>query len=312
MTLAELEPVNRESTAGIIARQLRAAIMSGALPPGTQLGESELAAQFAVSRGPLREAMQRLVQEGLLRSERHRGLFVIDLEPADVYDIYVTRNAIEQAAGRLIMRGERHAIADRLDAIHREMQSAVSQGDPLAVGETDALFHQVFVATSGSRRLSRMARTLLIETRMCISALQRTYRLPDEQVAEHGAIVEAIRNDDEPLLFALIESHMEDAIQRLAPGCSLHGPAPARSEPEEFAIDGYPDNNALIEPEPAAGSPAEPPARAPRKGGPARTAAKAKRRAGGAKTGKSAAGKVATPKPSKSATAGRQATKRTA
>lgn len=313
MALADLEPVNRESTAGIIARQLRSAIMNGALPPGTQLGESELAAKFAVSRGPLREAMQRLVQEGLLRSERHRGLFVIDLEPADIHDIYVTRNAIEQAAARLIMRGDRRAVANRLGAIHDEMRSGIAKRDPQAVSESDALFHQVFVAASGSRRLNRMARTLLIETRMCISALQRTYRLPDDQVAEHGAIVEAIRNNDEPLLLALIESHMEDAIQRLAPGCSLRGPAPARSEPEEFVLDGYPDTRALLEPELAtATSPAEAPARTARGGGPARTAAKAKRRASAvAKTGKSAASKASTAKTAKTAKSATRAVKTT-
>lgn len=145
-----------------------------------------------------------------------------------------------------------------------------------------------------------MARTLLIETRMCISALQRTYRLPDDQVAEHGAIVEAIRNGDEPLLLALIESHMEDAIERLAPGCSLRGPAPARSEAEEFVLDGYPDTRALLEPEPAAGSAAEQPARTKRAVGPARAAAKAKRRAGAVtKAGKAAAGKAGSGKTTK-------------
>src|SRR5437764_12480163 len=93
VAIAEIEPVNRESTAAIIARQLREAIMNGSLPPGAQLGETELAGQFRVSRGPLREAMQRLVSEGLLRSERHRGLFVSDLEPADIHDIYTARLA---------------------------------------------------------------------------------------------------------------------------------------------------------------------------------------------------------------------------
>lgn len=246
MTLGELEPVHRESTAGIIARQLRTAIMNGALPPGTQLGESELAAKFAVSRGPLREAMQRLVQEGLLRSERHRGLFVIDLEPADVYDIYLARTTIEQTAARLILRGDRRAVADRLDAIHADLARAVTADDPAAASEADALFHQVLVAMSGSRRLTRMARTLLIETRMCISALQRTYQLPDDLVTEHAAIVDAIRTGDEPALLTLIESHMDDAVQRLAPGHSLHGPSPTRTTPDSPHLDGYP----LIDPDP--------------------------------------------------------------
>src|SRR5215204_4789941 len=93
-----LEPVHFESTASIIARRLRRAIMYGSIPPGSQLTETELAAQFQVSRGPLREAMQRLVQEGLLRSERNRGLFVVELDDDDARDIYVARAAVEKAA----------------------------------------------------------------------------------------------------------------------------------------------------------------------------------------------------------------------
>src|SRR5215469_1205442 len=150
MSLADLQPVNRDSTAGIIAGQLRTAIMTGALPPGTQLGETDLAARFQVSRGPLREAMQRLVQEGLLRSERHRGLFVIELEPADVFDIYVTRNAIEQAAARLILRANRGGlVADRLTGIHNELAAAIKAGDRDATSDADARFHEVFVRASG-------------------------------------------------------------------------------------------------------------------------------------------------------------------
>jgi DNA-binding GntR family transcriptional regulator len=239
MTTADLRPVNRDSTAGLIARQLRTAIMNGALPPGTQLGEADLAATFQVSRGPLREAMQRLVQEGLVRSERHRGLFVIDLEPADVYDIYVTRNAIEQAAARLVLRGDPDAVADQLAAVHEEMADAGQNADRAAAGEADLRFHEVLVAASGSRRLMRMADTLLVETRMCIGALQRTYSSAEDQINEHGAIVAALRDRDEDALMKLIDAHMEDAVVRLVPGHSLHGPGPARSDsdlPDEPAV----------------------------------------------------------------------------
>ena len=108
----QLEPVSRQSTAAIIADRLRDAITRGAFPPGAQLGEVDLAARLGVSRGPLREAMQRLVQEGLLRGERHRGLFVVELGLADVHDIYAARLVVEQAAAGLILRGgDTHACA---------------------------------------------------------------------------------------------------------------------------------------------------------------------------------------------------------
>lgn len=218
LSLVNIEPVNRESTAAIIARQLRDAITNGSLPPGTQLGEADLAAQFQVSRGPLREAMQRLVSEGLLRSERHRGLFVIDLEPEDVHDIYTARLAIERSAVLCVLRGDRDGVAEQLTEVLQQMTTAATKAE---ITEADLRFHEVLVAASGSKRLQRMARGLLVETRMCLSALGRTYADDEERITEHKRITEAIRSGDEAAALSLLEAHMEDAVQRLAPGLSL-------------------------------------------------------------------------------------------
>jgi DNA-binding GntR family transcriptional regulator len=57
--------------------------------------------------------------------------------------------------------------------------------------------------------------TLLVETRMCMTALESTYQRPDEVVEEHGALVEALRGGEEARLLRLIDAHMEDALRRL-------------------------------------------------------------------------------------------------
>lgn len=210
-----LDPVNRQSTASVIAGLLRRAIMEGSLPPGTQMGEAALAAQLNVSRGPLREAMQRLVQEGLLRSELHRGLFVIELGPNDVEDIYVARSAVEAAAARMIMRRDPEASADRLAEVHAQMTEAAKRRDRPALSDADLRFHEMFVAESASPRLRRMSGTLLVETRLCMTALERKYPTPAELADEHGAIIAAVRAADEDKLLELIDGHMSDAVNRL-------------------------------------------------------------------------------------------------
>jgi len=215
--LGELEPVARQSTAELIAAQLRSAIMYGVFAPGTQLGEAELAARFAVSRGPLREAMQRLVQEGLLRGERHRGLFVIDLSASDVRDIYLARLAIERTSCQLIMAGNRGEAVVRLTEALKNLVAAAKGRDRNAMSDADQAFHQTLVSCSGNTRLERMAQTLLVETRMCLAALQEHYPEPDELVAEHRALVDAISDGDERQLISLIESHMLESIDRLVP-----------------------------------------------------------------------------------------------
>ncbi|GAA4494209.1 GntR family transcriptional regulator [Actinoallomurus oryzae] len=215
--LGELEPVPRRSTVEIISDELRSAIMYGSLAPGSQLGEADLAARLGVSRGPLREAMQRLVQEGLLRSEPHRGLFVITLAEDDVEDVYLARLAIERAACRMIMERNRGEALVRLTEALQALVDAAGQRDRIAMSDADQAFHQVLVASSGSPRLERMSQTLLVEARMCLNALQEKYPEPEDLVEEHRKLVEAINDGDEERLLRLIEEHMTDSIERLRP-----------------------------------------------------------------------------------------------
>lgn len=213
--LGELEPVPRKSTVELVSDELRAAILYGSLEPGAQLGEAELAARLGISRGPLREAMQRLVQEGLLHSEPHRGLFVITLDETDVEDVYLARLAIERAACELIMQRNRGEAVVRLTGALDALVDAARQRDRVKMSDADQEFHQVLVSSSGSARLERMAQTLLVETRMCLNALQDKYPEPGELVEEHRRLVDAIGDGEEERLLRLIEEHMTDSIQRL-------------------------------------------------------------------------------------------------
>jgi DNA-binding GntR family transcriptional regulator len=212
---AGLEPVNRASTPALVADQLRRAIMRGVLPPGTQLGEVELAARFGVSRGPLREAMQRLVAEGLLRAERHRGLFVRNLDEADVRDVYNARLAVERAAAMLILSGDRADAVARLEEAVEDMRTAGSTGDPVAMADADQAFHAELVAASGSPRLRRMAEVLLVETRMCLAALQDTAPDSVELLLEHETLLEALRTGDAERFGTALAVHMADAVDRM-------------------------------------------------------------------------------------------------
>ena len=189
--------------------------MYGTLAPGDQLGETDLAGRLGVSRGPLREAMQRLVQEGLLRSERHRGLFVRELTPDDVHDVYVARLAVERTACELIMHGNRGEAVARLTAALQRLEEAAATSDRVAMSDADQAFHQTLVSCSGNDRLERMTQTLLVETRMCLTVMQDVYPEPGELVEEHQKILDAITDGDENLLLRLIRSHMVDTITRI-------------------------------------------------------------------------------------------------
>ncbi|MFB9732903.1 MULTISPECIES: GntR family transcriptional regulator [Ornithinimicrobium] len=224
--MTSLTPVVQESTPSMIATRLREAIAAGELAPGSRLSEARLAARLGVSRGPLREGMQRLTQEGLLVSVRNRGLFVTEMTPGNIEDMYVARQAVERAAARRVLTTDPAPAGEELLAVVDRMEAAARAGDGQQVGEADVEFHERLVALAGSPRLSRMQQTLLTETRMCIHALEETYPDPLVRVEEHRAIAEAVREGRAEEADRLLIAHMVDAIDRLTtsgPGARLAG-----------------------------------------------------------------------------------------
>jgi DNA-binding GntR family transcriptional regulator len=207
-----IEPLMQQSTPSIIAEKLRQAIGHGELKPGAQLSEAELARKLGVSRGPLREGMQRLTQEGLLVSIRHRGLFVIEMTTADVRDMYLAREAIERAAAHKIIEGDYAAAGDALLEIVDQMAAAAT---PAEVSELDIAFHERLVQLADSSRLTRIHRTFITETRMCIHALDETYSASEVRGEEHRAVANAIKSGNLELTDQLLIAHMDDAIRRL-------------------------------------------------------------------------------------------------
>jgi len=208
--------IPRSTFASIVTERLRAAIVDGSLEPGSQLSEVELANTFGVSRGPVREALQRLVQEGLLLSEPHRGVFVPVLTHEDVLDIYLAREALESAAIRSIVANDASAAAsEALDRYVTEMENAEAAGDWVAVGNFDLEFHVALVEASGSQRLQRMFSTVISETRLCLGALTSADGRGD-LVQEHRQICDLMQQGKTDQALAVLGKHFDDAVVTLS------------------------------------------------------------------------------------------------
>jgi len=211
----ELTAIEQRSTAEMIADQLRNAILHGQFVADKQLSEADLAASFGVSRGPIREALQRLMEEGLLHRARNRGVFVVAFDQADVRDIYTTRQAIETAAAELILDGDIDGAIKLLTESCEQMDAAAEAGDAVAQTAADIEFHVRLVDASGSSRLRKIERTLLIESQISMTELDTRYVEPKASVAEHVAIVDALRARDLPRVREAIHAHMHTAIRLL-------------------------------------------------------------------------------------------------
>ncbi|WPZ33907.1 GntR family transcriptional regulator [Thalassobaculum sp. OXR-137] len=188
------KPIEKVTLSTQVAERLRSDILAGAHGPGEQLHEVELALALGISRGPLREAMQRLVQEGLLKSIPHRGVFVVDLSEEDMLDVFFVRASLEEAAvRRLVSHGDRATTARHLTVISERMDRAMRGGDHTSGGDLDLEYHRALVDAAGSLRLSRTYATVQAETRLCLHRLMGGYRSRDDLAVEHFRLAELIR-----------------------------------------------------------------------------------------------------------------------
>lgn len=205
-------------TAQVIADYLREQIVQGTYRPGQQINESVLAGQLQTSRGPLREALQRLCQEGLLVSLRNRGVFVLELTTEDVKEIYSVRESLELSSADALLGGDPLDVDDTcrvLEGIIKDMVKQVAAADWQAMARLDMQFHTSFVAGAKNGRLIRIYKTLAAETRMCLLSLEVSCQRADVLVGEHQRILDGLEARDRAGLHRAIKEHLREAVEDL-------------------------------------------------------------------------------------------------
>lgn len=207
--------VARTSTVDLIAAELRKAIFSGALPVGSPIGEVEMAAQLGVSRSPLREATQRLLQEGLLTATPGRGMRVSVIGPEHVADVYQARLAVEGQAARAVARQRSAEILSGLEKAYEALVEASAGTEARAIGDADLGFHQQLVDSAGSRRLSQYMATLAIETRIASFSDANGYSVRRSVSPTYRTLLDALAAGDGDAAFAALEQQFGQAVARL-------------------------------------------------------------------------------------------------
>lgn len=205
-------------TAQLIADQLREQIIQGVFRPGEQINESFLAVQLNTSRSPVREAVQRLCQEGILTNRRNHGVYVLELSAQDSKEIYAVREAVEtNAADNLLSSSPKHikTTCQALRTILRNMKRRVDANNWQAVAQLDMQFHTTLVAAAGNSRMTRIYKTLAAESTMCILNLEVSYPRVDLLVEEHRNILDLLEAGDRDGLLQAIKRHMQKAVEDL-------------------------------------------------------------------------------------------------
>jgi DNA-binding GntR family transcriptional regulator len=214
--MRSLTPATRRGLADEATDRIRDAILSGELSPGEKVGEAELSRVLTVSRGPVREALVRLEQEGLVVSEWHKGTTVVDFTKSDIRQLATLRLALEQMAASEASREATREDFRRLQDIVAQMQAARLVGNDDALVRLDVEFHDAIYQAAHHPRLYAAWSTIRSQVAL---ALLRRRALSDDYagivVGEHSELAKVLASNDPARMVELITSHLESAYTRL-------------------------------------------------------------------------------------------------
>jgi DNA-binding GntR family transcriptional regulator len=196
---------------------LRAAIISGRFEPGDRLIESALSAEFGTSRGPVREALRQLENEGLVMSFPYRGAVVLGVSDEEVQEVLIPI--------RLTL--ERYSFARALETMTDDdfaelgkqiwlMEQAGKANDLLKLVEADLGFHEIVISASGQQHTVQIWRTIWPRIRAYFYRYER-FRSFEETVEEHRTLLAALQTRDPEIVLAQLERHIDVPAPPAAP-----------------------------------------------------------------------------------------------
>lgn len=215
------------TTADSVAAALRDALQQGRWSPGTALRQEELAAEFGVSRIPVREALNKLQAEGLVVVEPNRGAFVASLTAADVHEVFDLRVLLECDVLRHAIALHTPRTLRQLTALQAELDA---EDDPNLWLATDAAFHQVLYAPSGRTKTLEMVAVL----RASVTRLYRAHLTPHTRRKgwrdEHHALLKAVAAGHVERAVAALTRHLRETETAVVAAVADLAPAPRTME----------------------------------------------------------------------------------
>jgi DNA-binding GntR family transcriptional regulator len=185
--------LNHRTLSDHVANLLRRMILNGTLKPGERLNQVHLAEKMEISRGPLREALSMLQNEGLIKHETNRGTFVTTLSKEDAYEIYTLRALLESEAAQLAMDHLTLSDFNHLYHLLDQFHIASSEKDLEKMAQCDMKFHQKIVSASNHKRLMHMHQQL--DTQVGAMFVTMANKVPirvNQAVKNHQILLESL------------------------------------------------------------------------------------------------------------------------
>lgn len=201
--------VVKTSLADQVEAVLRSAIVRGELRPGERLVELEIARQMHTSQAPVREALQRLEQDGLVERRSRTATYVTNVSWQEVYEAFHVRTVVERMAIRRTARCITAPQCDELQALVEKMAEAGRRGDMAGLSDNDLEFHRLICEWSGNRTLVRVWTPLYsLVQRMLIATHPRVFTSLTQVADAHQPIIDALRAKDPDEAALAMEEHI--------------------------------------------------------------------------------------------------------
>jgi DNA-binding GntR family transcriptional regulator len=197
-----------------IFEKLKLSIMQGAYKPRERLLERALAAQYGVSRTPIREALHKLETMGMVRIIPNQGATVTDFSLEDIESLFLVRLHLEKLAGRLACTRATAEEMKTLGAINQELKKAMASGDFSKMVEKDQKFHLTLIRFSKNPFLIKAIEDLRVKSYPLSYYYWRSNQYLRSSLAEHNKIVIALRKGDVRFMDTLIEVQLNNSKNR--------------------------------------------------------------------------------------------------
>ena len=204
--------IHRQSLSDQVYHYIKRLILSGEIRGGERIPEEKVAQRFGVSRTPIREALSRLEEYGLVKIKPRSYAEVVALEPQEAGQLAVIRSQLETLAVSLLSDCGTEEDFRELDLLAKECNALIAEGDIATTFEKDGLLHLEIARRTGNRHLYEICEKLDAK----IQLLRLVLRIPLGKligyVNHHDGIVDAMRRRDKELAIALMKHHVMNQL----------------------------------------------------------------------------------------------------
>lgn len=191
-----------------VYKKIRLAIIKGDIPDGSRLVESTLAKELDTSRTPVRDALQRLAQEGLVKPMARIGYIVEEMSEADIEDLFATRMIIEQLAIQWALAKITEKELERIEKNLLETEEVIKSGETQKMIDLDREFHDLCCKASRSKRLYGISKILSDHTLKFRIACIHIPEIANRALKGHYKIFDAIRAKDHRQVEEAVQHHL--------------------------------------------------------------------------------------------------------